>query len=145
MPFGTGNLYENILNINKKEISNIKNDPRFKGNIKILKKCNFIGATVDNIKSKAALKLYFPHLPFKHCDEQWIRFYKNSGYCGKDSNIFYLKEKYLDQAIEIAKSNKIKCEPSGIAGLGILLQMKNKIPKNSKILIINTGNSKASV
>ena len=65
VPFGTGNLYENILNINKKEVSTQNHDPRFKGKVEILRKCNFIGATTNNPKSKAD-KLYSPHLPFVH-------------------------------------------------------------------------------
>lgn len=141
IPFGTGNLFENILNVTKKEVSSNKNDPRFKGNIKKLMNCNFLGATVNRRTSKAD-KLYSPHLPFVHFDEQWIRFYKYAGFCGSKSGVFVLKEKFLDEAIKIAKSQKINFEPSGIAGLGLLLQFKEKIPKNKKILIVNTGKSK---
>ncbi|MFH1390752.1 MAG: pyridoxal-phosphate dependent enzyme [Candidatus Diapherotrites archaeon] len=141
IPFGTGNLYENILNINKKEVSTEKHDPRFKGNLEKLKRCNFLGATTNNPKSKAD-KLYSPHLPFVHFDEQWIRLYKYAGFCGPESNVHLIKENYLDKAIDIAESQNINCEPSGIAGLALLLQMKNKVPKNKKILIVNTGKTK---
>lgn len=141
IPFGTGNLYENLLNINKKEIITKNHDPRFKGKVEILRKCNFIGATTNNPKSKAD-KLYSPHLPFVHYDEQWIRLYKCAGYCGEKSDVYLLKESYLEEAMNLAKKNKINCEPSGIAGLALLLQLKNKIPKNAKILIINTGKTK---
>ncbi len=142
IPFGTGNLYENILNINKQEVLTNNHDPRFSGNIKKLRDCNFIGATTDNPNSKAAEKLYSPHLPFVHFDEQWIRFYKYAGFCGSKSNIYLIQEKFLDKAIDLAKSQKINFEPSGIAGLALFLQIKNKIPKNKKILIINTGKTK---
>src|SRR5205085_5430677 len=37
--FGTGNLYENILNVNKKEVSTDHHDPRFQGDVEILRKC----------------------------------------------------------------------------------------------------------
>src|SRR3989344_1540376 len=141
IPFGTGNLYENILNINKKEITTNNHDPRFSGNVARLRHCNFMGATTNNPKSKAD-KLYSPHLPFVHYDEQWIRLYRYSGFCGKDSNVYLLKEQFLEEAIELAKSQNINCEPSGIAGLGMFLQLKNKIPKNKKILIVNTGKTK---
>src|SRR3989338_5793132 len=57
IPFGTGNLYENILNITKREISTGIHDPRFKGDIEILRKCNFIGSTTNNPRSMAD-KLY---------------------------------------------------------------------------------------
>ena len=49
----------------------------------------------NNPKSKAE-KLYSPHLPFAHYDEQWIRLYKQAGYCGPASNVYLIEEKYLD-------------------------------------------------
>lgn len=141
IPFGTGNLYENILNINKKEVSTKNHDPRFKGNVEKLKKCNFMGVTVNDPVSKAE-KLYSPHLPFVHYDEQWIRLYKHAGYCGEKSNVYLLKEKFLSDALKIASTNNIKCEPSGIAGLALMLQLKDKLPKDKKMLIVNTGKTK---
>jgi hypothetical protein len=141
IPFGTGNLFENILNINKKEVSSKHHDPRFNGNQEKLRKCNFLGATTNNPQSKAE-KLYSPHLPFAHYDEQWIRMYRYAGYCGAESNVFAVEEHYLDEAIALAESQKINAEPSGIAGLALLLQQKEKIQKNKKILVINTGKTK---
>lgn len=141
IPFGTGNLFENILNINKKEVSTKNHDPRFKWNIKKLRKCNFIWATTNNLKSKAE-KLYSPHLPFVHFDEQRIRLYRYAWFCWPQSNVETLKEVFLDKAIAIAQQNEIHCEPSWIAGLAMLLQISNRIPKNAKILIINTWKSK---
>jgi len=141
IPFGTGNLFENVLNINKKEVSTENHDPRFKGKIEVLRRCNFLGATTNNPKSKAD-KLYSPHLPFVHYDEQRIRLYRYAGFCGPESNVYLIKEEYLDKAVKIAKAQKIHCEPSGIAGLALLLQMKDKITKNKKILIVNTGKTK---
>ena len=140
-PFGTGNLYENILNINKREVSTNHHDPRFKGNVEILRNCNFLGVTTNNPNSKAE-KLYSPHLPFVHYDEQWIRLYRTSGFCGLESDVHLLKEEYLDEAIEIAESQKINCEPSGIAGLALMLQIRDKLPENKKMLIVNTGKTK---
>ena len=141
IPFGTGNLYENILNINKKEVSTDIHDPRFQGNVDVLRKCNFIGATTNNPRSKAD-KLYSPHLPFVHFDEQWIQFYRYAGFCGEKSGVNLLEEDYLDEAYAIAKSQKVDCEYSGITGLAMLLQVKKEIPKDAKILIVNTGKTK---
>ncbi len=141
IPFGTGNLYENILNINKKEVYSDLHDPRFKGKTSVLKRCNFLGATTNNKKSKAD-KLYSPHLPFVHFDEQWIRVYRYEGFCGSESGVHILIEKYLDQAIEIASEQGIECESSGIAGLALMLQLQKKLPKNKKMLIVSTGKSK---
>lgn len=144
IPFGTGNLYENILNISKREVSTQNHDPRFRGTIETLRKCNFMGATTNNPKSKAD-KLYSPHLPFVHYDEQCIRLYKYAGFCGSGSGVYLIKENYLDRAIEIAESQGINCEPSGIAGLALMLKIKNKLPKNKKMLIVNTGRTKYSL
>lgn len=91
IPFGTGNLYENILNINKKEVSTKKHDPRFGGNVAKLRKCNFMGATTNNAKSKAD-KLYSPHLPFTHFDEQWIKSYRRADFCGSKSDVYLICE-----------------------------------------------------
>ena len=141
IPFGTGNLFENVLNINRREISTHRHDPRFHGNIKALRQCHFIGATTNNPRSEAD-KLYSPHLPFVHYDEQWIRFYRYAGYCGHLSNVYLIKEGYLDEAMKIAESQGIQCVPSGMAGLALLLQMKRTIPRHKKILIVNTGKTK---
>ncbi len=141
IPFGTGNLYENILNTNKKEVTTTSHDPRFCGNVQTLSRCNFLGATTNDINSKAD-KLYSPHLPFVHFDEQWIRLYRYAGYCGPESNVHLIHEMSLNKAMLIAEEQKIICEPSGIAGLALLLQMENSIPRGKKILIVNTGKTK---
>ncbi len=140
IPFGTGHLYENILNISKAEVSTVHHDPRFSGKTDALKHCNFIGATVNDPRSKAD-KLYAPHRPFLIFEEQWIRCYRLSGFCGPDSNVYVVREKFIDEAMELASQQGISAEPSGIAGLALLLQMRDQIPKHKKILIVNTGNT----
>lgn len=141
VPFGTGNLYENILNVTKREVFSQNHDPRFSGDLNVLRNCNFLGATSNNPKSKAD-KLYSPHLPFVHYDEQWIRLYRYAGFCGPDSNVYLLRERFLDEAMELAEKNNVKAEYSGLGGLALLLQMKGKIPKNKKILVVSTGRTK---
>lgn len=138
VPFGTGQLYENIMNIIKKELSYKVSDPRFKGSLEVLSKTSVLGATTTNPKSKAD-KLYAPFLPFANYSKQWIKFYRFTGLTGEMSQVYNLEEKFLDEAIAIAIKQKINCEPSGIAGLCLLLQIKDKIPKDKKILIVNTG------
>ena len=108
-----------------------------------LRTCNFIGVTTNNPKTKAD-RLYSPHLPFIHYDEQWIQLYKHAGFCGSESDVHLVKESFLDEAMKIAESQGINCEPSGIAGLALMLQMKNKLPRNKKMLIVNTGKTKFS-
>lgn len=141
IPFGTGHLYENILNVNKKEVSTEDHDPRFRGDLEVLRKCNFMGATTSNPDTKAD-KLYSPHLPFVHYNEQWMRLYRSAGYCGPESNVYTIQENYLDEALELATSQNIACEPSGISGLALMLQIKDNLPRDQKMLIINTGKVK---
>ncbi|SRR3989338_8296795 len=143
IPFGTGNLYQNILNITKKEVRANQSDPRFTGRIATVRQCHFFGATINNPYSKAE-KLYSPHLPFSHFDQQWLDLYKAAGYCGSESNVHLLQEEYLESAYHYALQLGIQCEYSGISGLAMLLQMSKKIPKGKKILIINTGKSKGT-
>lgn len=141
VPFGTGQLYENIMNVIKNELGYKRKDPRFRGTKKILQKTSILGAATSNPDSKAD-KLYAPFLPFANYSKQWIKFYRYTGLTGEMSEVYNLQEKYLDEAVKIAKEQGLECEPSGIAGLGLLLQIKNKIPKDKKILIVNTGKTK---
>jgi hypothetical protein len=141
IPVGTGIIFSKVLEINKLEVGYSKCDLRFHGNVKVLRKCNFMGATTTNPKSKAD-KLYAPFIPSFRIDNSWLNFYKKSGFCGDMTGIYIVKENHLDKAMEIAESQGINCEYSGIAGLALMLQMKNKLPKNKKMLIVNTGKTK---
>jgi len=141
IPFGTGHLYENILNTNKREITTLEHDPRFQWDLEILRNANFFGSTTNDSTSKAD-KLYSPYLPFGHVSEQWIRMYKLAWYCGIRSWIYNFQERYLYEAIDLAKNLSIQFEPSGIAWLALFLQIQESIPKDKKILIINTWKSK---
>ncbi len=140
VPYGTGHLFENITNIAVKEAKSFFHDKRLIVKSSTIKQCNFFGATTNNPASKAD-KLYSPHLPFVHFDKSWIKLAISKGYIGSKSNVYTVQERFIDKAMKIAKENNITCEPSGIAGLGLMLQMKNKISKNKKILIVNTGKS----
>lgn len=141
VPFGTGTLYVNVMNVNKREISSEQPDPRFRGDKEILRHCNFMGATTSDPKSLAE-KLYSPHLPFVSFDEPWLRMYREAGFCGPESDIFTFQEKHLEEAVTILQGQGVNCEPSGAAGLALMLQTKDQLPKDRKMLIVNTGKTK---
>jgi len=143
IPYGTGHLYENIINVAVKETKNHQHDSRFRGKANKIKKCNFFGATTNNPQSRAD-KLYSAHLPFIHFDTNWIQLAISKGHIGANSNVYTVQEKFLEQALTIAQKNNIICEASGIAGLALMLQMKNVLPTNRKMLIVNTGKTKYS-
>ena len=97
-----------------------------------------MGATSKNPDSIAD-KLYSPFLPYAGIGEDWIRFYKKAGYCGSETDIYEVSEDSLLQAVTLAEKQGITCEPSGVAGLALLLQKQGEVPKDKKILIVNTG------
>ena len=53
--------------------------------------------------------------------------------------VYATKEDHLDEALDIARRHDIKTSPSGIFGLNWLLENKDKLPKNAKYIIVNTG------
>ena len=61
------------------------------------------------------------------------------GYIGESSGVSIINEEHLEDAYDLAEQLGINCEYSGIAGLAYLLQNKNSLPKNKRILIVNTG------
>lgn len=146
IPFGTGDLFINVLNIVKLEYFNSfipKHDPRFFSSIDTIKNCHFLGATSD--RSDTVLdKLYSSFLPSIESFKKYISTLKDEYSCvGQRTGFYYVKENFVRTALEIATSQKLIFEPSGMAGLALLLQMKDTIPKNAKILIVNTGKTKS--
>jgi hypothetical protein len=138
MPYGTGDLFGNVLTISAREIFSKIHDPRFQGNVGILRKCNFIGATTNNSRTRAHhLFAYF--LPFEHLSERRIKDYKSRGFCGKSTGVDIGGEEHLDEALDIARGHGITTCPSGIFGLNYLLENKDRLPRDAKYIIVNTG------
>lgn len=143
IPYGTGQVYENIVNINKKIILNEKVDSVFSGDPSKLVKCNFMGSTTNDPKSKA-VKLYAPFRPFTISSNEWIKLYYMRGFCGEKSEILEFEERYLNEAIQILNDNNVLAEASAAAGLALMLQIKDKIPREKKMIVLSTGKSKIS-
>lgn len=53
-----------------------------------------------------------------------------------------MRERFLDEAMKLATEQQITVEPSGIAGLALLLQMRDHVPPDANILIVSTGKTK---
>lgn len=142
IPFGTGIIFRKILEVTKNEISSFGTpDPRFNGSIHKLQQCHFLGAASTNPQT-AADKLYSPFLPFPYINEDWIKFYMKAAYCGSMTGLYDVAEDFIEKAFHLASQLGITCEPSGSAGLALLLQLKDRIPCDAKILIVNTGKLK---
>ena len=140
VPFGTGDLFVNILIIAEREFNNriYRHDPRFLGDSATLGRCHFMGATSRDPGSPLD-KLFSYYLPSLADYEDYFQSLIMNMRIGNHSGIFNVEEKYLRQAMELAAAQNITCEPSGIAGLGLLLQQAELVPRDEKVLIINTG------
>ncbi|MEL6865940.1 MAG: PLP-dependent lyase/thiolase [Bacteroidota bacterium] len=141
LPFGSGGLFDNLMSICQKEIDRApQHSRRFFGNQDMLRNCHFIGATTFDPQSQLD-KLYSP---FNTAEEFNGRLgqYISQGYCGRQSRVWELEEDHVASAVQLAMHQRIQTEPSGIAGLALLLQLRSQIPKDKKILIVNTGRLK---
>lgn len=146
IPFGTGDLFVNILIIAEREFNNriFKHDPRFKGDITTVSRCSFIGATTHSPSTRLD-KLFSYYLPSLKDYNDYLASLIANDRIGHASGILDVEEEYIEEALNIAQSQHIKCEPSGIAGLALLLQNKNDTPPGAKILIVNTGRTDYSL
>ena len=146
VPFGTGELYKNILKRNSKEMDKKISSKRFFGDKKVLMNCNFMGASNNNKSSKMKM-LYskFQNNTINEVNKNLINSLKEKKHCGGSSSVNIVKEKYLEMAIEVANYFLLNYEPSGISGLGLFFQLIDSndiiIGPNDKIIIINTGKS----
>ncbi len=146
IPFGTGDLFINVLIIAEREFNNriYKHDPRFYGDINVISRCNFIGATTHHANTRLD-KLFSYHLPSLKDYNNYLASLIDNNRIGSSSAILDLEEEFIEEAIQLAVEQNITCEPSGIAGLALLLQSRNDIPRGEKILIVNTGRTNYSI
>ena len=140
IPFGTGDLFINVHIIAEREYNNriFKHDPRFRGDINAIGGCNFYGATSHNAATSLD-KLFSYYLPSLKDYNDYLNSLMENARIGSHSGILDVEEEFVEEALQIARDQNIRCEPSGIAGLALLLQIKNDIPPDDKILIVNTG------
>ncbi len=142
VPFGTGDLFVNILIIAEREFNNriYKHDPRFLADIKKISQCHFFGATTRDANSRMD-KLFSYYLPSLDDYQFYINSLIQNQRIGNLSGILDVDENFVEEALEISRKHSIRCEPSGVAGLALLLQMKDELPRDEKMLIINTGST----
>ena len=146
IPFGTGDLFINILIIAEREFNNriYRHDPRFQGNISTIQHCHFMGATTHTQNTRLD-KLFSYHLPSLRDYNDYLQSMIENNRIGAASSILDVEEEFIEEALALAHAQQIVCEPSGIAGLALLLQNKTDIPTHEKILIVNTGRTNYSL
>lgn len=148
MPFGSGDLMTNVLNtfdFSLKGFADNFKPNRLFINENQLRKCRFFGATTTQ-KNTIMDKLYSPYFGENTNQETCKTVIDKYQDFIKPSGIYEVEDQFTEQAMQIAENNNITCEPSGIAGLGLFLQLTSQgtleIAKNSKVLIVNTGKLK---
>lgn len=141
VPFGSGELFTNILNINRKECLLLKGDNRFTGDVEKLKNCKFYGVTTLNPNSK-----YFKLCSyFFNCDvfnNEQMSMYKRLNVCHEDSKVVSISDDYFEEALEMCKSFNLETEASSLAGFAYYIEMQHKFKNEEKIIIVNTGKTK---
>jgi Pyridoxal-phosphate dependent enzyme len=143
IPFGTGDLFINVLIIAEREFNNriYKHDPRFSGDANSIRLCNFIGATTHQPYTRLD-KLFSYHLPSLKDYNDYLDSLISNERIGHASGILDVEEEFIEEALQLAGRQNITAEPSGVAGIALLLQNRNDIPPGDKILIVNTGKTK---
>jgi threonine synthase len=143
VPYGSGDLYSNLVEINTKEIKRQKNSKRYFGNKNILSGCHFYGAAVNDINTKFCM-LY---APYNKRDLDKLNEEIRSEKCAPDSRVIIIpkekEEQLIAEAATILYNHKISAEESGMAGVALFLHMREQInDKHAKIIIVNTGKLK---
>jgi threonine synthase len=99
-----------------------------------------MGATTRDANSRMD-KLFSYYLPSLDDYQFYINSLIQNQRIGNLSGILDIDENFIEEALDIARKHAIRCEPSGIAGLALLLQMRDELPADDKMLIINTGST----
>ncbi len=136
VPVGTGDLFANIICVIDDEVSGRKNDPRLKG--ATVKEITVFGATTRNEKSQMD-KLYAKYRPTLREVGELLTDFKAKETIGVDSGIIDVGEDSVEKAYSWAKTNQIRTEHSGIAGLGLFYEMREKIAPEARVAVVNTG------
>ena len=141
MPFGTGDLFANFLEVIAQEHRAGKRDRRLMGmTLDELTGIHLLGATTDDPQSVMD-KLYAAYRPTLQAVEERARQLVEQGILGKKSRIYYVTNGDAIAARETARDWGICTEYSGIAGLALLdlLEPQLNLNKDDRVVVVNTG------
>ncbi len=136
VPFGTGDLFTNIIYVIVDELGRKMHDRRLRNPCK--RGINVLGATTFERQSRMD-KLYASFRPTKKALDLTLAEWMQSGVLGPSSGIYEVADGLADDAKEIARRANIQTELSGIAGLALFLKCREKIAAQDKIVVVNTG------
>jgi threonine dehydratase len=140
IPVGTGDLYVNVLTVLRDELMGVTNDRRLAGGSETIEGIEVYGATSEDRKTKMD-KLYAHYRPTLVEAQRVVDEMRDRGFCGAASNIYNVRESIVAEALKVARTNGVRCDESGIAGLSLLLQLKEEghFQGDGRILVVNTG------
>jgi threonine synthase len=141
VPFGSGELFTNILNVAKNEVLLNKQDKRFKGNKKSISNCKFFGVTTTNPNSKY-FKLCSYFFDCNQYNKEQMEMYRRLNICNNESKVVDLEEEYFEQAEKLCKKLKLNVEESSLSGFAFYLENQEKFKDEERIIIVNTGKTK---
>jgi hypothetical protein len=141
VPFGTGDLFTNILAVLANEATAKARDKRL-GELspEDLQGIHVLGATTDNPQTRMD-KLYAKHRPTEDEIDLKRRNLIATGIIGERSAVIPIADSWAVKAAKIARDQNIRTELSGIAGLGLFLSIRAELPLTEKdvVVVVNTG------
>lgn len=149
VPYGSGRLMENYLYWQARTVQNRidgKPDPRLRGDPSRVAKIDVFGGEpqeMDSVADKLTAQ-FKPFLIFKDRDIgyllRWGRTGQNTKVYRKQNNEG-VPEDRIQEAHQMLAQNGIEAEPSGAVGLALFLDRneKGQVPKDKKILVVNSG------
>ncbi len=147
VPYGSGQLFNNLFEHYYDQLQRVRQlDPRLRNPRTLQSGVNLIGVT-SPIGSIASM-LSAPHLPESVKEETQtqkshvISQMRRAGVLGEKSGIHEIHDEWILRAANIALNQRMRFEPSALAGLAWLLQHKKDIPKGKRVLIVSTGKGK---
>jgi threonine dehydratase len=143
VPFGTGELFTNIILFLEEQATAHTIDQRLADvDPNRLTGIHVFGATAATANTLMK-KLYAAYRPTT--DELIVKLaeLKARGVLGQQSAIVPIEDRIARKGLKLAEQNKINTELSGIAGLGLFLDMHEKnelaLGEADRILVVNTG------
>ncbi len=143
VPYGSGNLFDNLYQHFFDQLQRKQPDPRLLTPQAVKPGLNLIGVTAP-VGSLASM-LSAPHLPESSKAEVFsqktnvISQMVRAGVLGDKSQIAEVSDSWLVKASQIALQNRLRFEPSALAGLAWVLSHKKQIPSGARVLVVNTG------
>jgi hypothetical protein len=141
IPFGTGDLFANILALLAKEAAAKSRDKRLRElSPDDLRGIHILGATTDWPQTLMD-KLYAKFRPTEADIDRKRTNLIATGIIGDRSAIIPIKDSWAVTAAKKARDENIRTELSGIAGLGLFLSIQAYLPltENDVVVVVNTG------